>query len=43
VQLDGDPIRSGLMLAFAGNLCRCTGDQAMVEAARSAAETMRRP
>jgi len=43
VEITGSMHEDDAEPAFAGNLCRCTGDEAMVEAARSGAETMRRP
>jgi carbon-monoxide dehydrogenase small subunit len=36
-----DPSREDVRRAIAGNLCRCTGYQHIVDAAMEAAETMR--
>jgi carbon-monoxide dehydrogenase small subunit len=38
-----DPAEQEIREALAGNICRCTGYEAMVEAVRSAANAMREP
>jgi carbon-monoxide dehydrogenase small subunit len=38
-----DPSEQEIREALAGNICRCTGYEAMVEAVRSAANAMREP